>query len=180
MAFPQVIERPANGPNGSTPAEGRPCLPVPSTATSPRKRSPSSPAICARGREGDWCGQARRIHPPSARGREAFGIKREVNLYLRPGHMAVPDVFLYLRRPRSKPAGTGSYVAPRDGAPALVLEILSRSMWRNDVPHADDEERVETQKTFCQACGVAEYLQPDGVYAAVAPDPESKKLLGRF
>ena len=115
-----------------------------------------------------------------------------MNLYLRPGHVAVPDVFLYLRRPARKPAGAGSYVVPRDGAPALVLEILSRLTWQNDVPYADDEETVETKKDFCQACGVAEYwiydpeacrpapaarlegfcLRPDGVYAAVAPEPE--------
>ena len=137
--------------------------------------------------------QAASVMARHLRAREVadFSVEREVNLYLRPGHVAVPDVFLYLRRPASKPAGAGSYVVPRDGAPELVLEILSRSTWRNDVPYADDEETVETQKDFYQACGVAEYwiydpeacrpapaarlegfrLRPNGAYAALAPEP---------
>ena len=112
-----------------------------------------------------------------------------MNLYLRPERVAVPDAFLYLRRPARKPAGAGAYVVARDGAPELVLEILSASAWRRDVPHADDEGTVARKLAFCQACGVKEYwiydpeagrpapaarlegfrLQ-DGVYAALAPD----------
>ena len=125
-----------------------------------------------------------------ATGREDFTVFREVNLYLRRGCVAVPDVALYLRIPLSKPPGAGAYVVPRDGAPALAMEILTRVTWQKDVPHADDEAILANKKDFYQACGVAEYwiydpetcredravrlegfrLQPDGCYAEIAPD----------
>ena len=128
-----------------------------------------------------------------ARGRERFGVDREVNLYLRPERVAVPDVLLYLRRPASKPAGAGAYVVSRDKAPELVLEILSAFTWQSDVPHADDEETVARKIAFYEACGVKEYwiydpeaCRPapaarlegfrlrDGVYAALAPDLDGR------
>ena len=128
-----------------------------------------------------------------ARGRERFGIDWEVNLYLRSGLVVVPDVLLYLRRPASKPAGAGAYVVARDKAPELVLEILSAFTWQSDVPHADDEETVARKIAFYEACGVKEYwiydpeaCRPgpaarlegfrlrDGVYAALAPEPDGR------
>lgn len=123
-----------------------------------------------------------------ARGREGFIINREVNLYLRRGR--VPDVILYLQMPLSKPSSAGSYAVTRDGAPELVIEVLSSSTWQNDISYADDEDVVASKKDFYQACGVTEYwiydpeacrqdkavrlegfrLRPDGLYAAIAPD----------
>ena len=104
-----------------------------------------------------------------------------MNLYLRRGRAAVPDGFLYLRMPTSKLPRAGSYVVPRDGAPELVIEILSAS----DVSYADDEGMVANKTAFYQTCGVKECwiydpetcrqdrmarlegfrLRPDGVYA---------------
>ena len=92
--------------------------------------------------------------------------------------------------PLSKPSGAGSYAVPRDGAPELVIEVLSSSTWQNDIPYADDEDVVARKKDFYQACEVTEYwiydpeacrqdktvrlegfrLRPDGLYAEIAPD----------
>ena len=125
-----------------------------------------------------------------ARGQEGFIINREVNLYLRRGRGVAPDVVLYVQMPLGKPSGAGSYAVPRDGAPELVIEILSSSTWQNDVPYADDEDVVASKKDFYQACEVTEYwiydpeacrqdkavrlegfrLRPDGLYAEIAPD----------
>lgn len=92
-----------------------------------------------------------------AGGQEDFSVDQEMNPYLRRDRGAVPNVFLYLRRPVSKPPGTGSCVVPRDGVPELVMEILSVSTWQNDIPYADDEVMAANEMAFYRACGVAEY-----------------------
>lgn len=132
-------------------------------------------------------GMARHLR---AGGQEDFSVDQEMNLYLRHSRVAAPDMFLYRRRPISKPPGAGSYVAPRDEAPELVMDLLSVSTWQNDVPYADDEGTVANKAAFYQACGVAEYwiyepeagrpapvarlksfrLRPAGIYAAIAPE----------
>ena len=189
MVLPQVIERPE--------VSERPARALTPGERAEQKYPSGRPPMPAGSVHGYVARQAVSVigRHLRARGQADFSVEEKVNLYLRAGLAVVPDVFLYLRHPARKPAGAGAYVVSRDKAPDLVLEILSASTWRRDVPHADDEETVAHKRALYEACGVEEYWiydpeasRPapaarlegfrlrDGVYAALAPDAAGRRF----
>lgn len=117
---------------------------------------------------------------------EPFAVEYDVPLYRAPKDYVVPDVYAYARV--RQPRGTAStYHLKHDGAPDLVLEIISISTWDKDVSLGS--HTLWDKKDFYRDIGVAEYwiYDPeslrqdkaclfegfrwvDGVYRRVKPD----------
>ena len=93
---------------------------------------------------------------------EPFAVEFDVPLYRAPRDYVVPDVYAYtrLRQPRGS---ASTYHLKHDGAPDLVVEIISPSTWGKDVG-LGRHTQLRDKKAFYRDIGVTEYwiYDPEG------------------
>ena len=93
---------------------------------------------------------------------EPFAVEFDVPLYRAPYDYMVPAVYAYtrLRQPRDS---ASTYHLKYDGAPDLVIEIISVSTWDKDVG-LGRHTQLRDKKAFYYDIGVAEYwiYEPEG------------------